>query len=104
VADNFFCKRPNILTRLAFLFPAIDNHDCRGWRMVSAKETKMERKMKSGGMLRVTGCTESLLMSWLRRGRLRRPPKDTAGNFEWDEEHIAEVRQALATYQKSKKK
>lgn len=63
-----------------------------------------ERKLKSGEMLRMIGCSESLLVSWIRRGVVPRPTKDTAGNFEWSPTDIENVCKALAAYQKSKKK
>lgn len=64
----------------------------------------MDKKLKSGAMLQLIGCPESLLVSWIRRGVVPRPPKDTAGNFEWSEPDIENVRKALAAYQKSKKR
>ncbi|MCE9564016.1 MAG: hypothetical protein K8U57_18390 [Planctomycetes bacterium] len=63
----------------------------------------MERKLKSGEMLAVTGCTESLTTSWIRRGALPKPEKDTAGNFEWGGNDIENVRRLLAAYNRRKK-
>lgn len=102
---KFFSEtQVNTLPRQAFLSPAAGNSNCREVPGGSNQETTMDRKLKSGEMLRMIGCHESLLVSWIRRGVVPRPPKDTAGNYEWGPNDIENVRQVLAAYCKSKKK
>jgi hypothetical protein len=63
----------------------------------------MKRKLTSGAMLAITGCTESLTASWIRRGVLPKPQKDTAGNYEWSQEDVQNVRKLLDEYHRRKK-
>ena len=41
------------------------------------------------------GITEGNLHYLIRAGTIRRPPKDTSGEFCWEPEHIEAARQAL---------
>ncbi len=54
------------------------------------------RGVKTRDALADLGCAESHLQSLIRRGRIPRPAKDTAGNFDWSEADIAAAREALA--------